>query len=142
MLHTTTSCRLFGRLTVEMPWNGCWERSIFCKGPPTLWLRVKDTFLFAKLLGTGETFIVWTSPLAFFISLLKKKKEMLCLFYKTTWIHWARVCFITNFESTAYVWEESVLACKNKIFFRYFCRTGQKNRIQWMSLVKGEEDVQ
>lgn len=70
LLHTTTSCRLFGRLTVEMPWNGRWEKSIFCKGPPTLWLRVKDTFRFDKLLGAGEIFIVWTSPLALFISSL------------------------------------------------------------------------
>lgn len=70
LLHTTTSCRLFGRLTVEMPWNGRWEKSIFCKGPPTLWLRVKDTFRFEKLLGAGEIFIVWTSPLALFISSL------------------------------------------------------------------------
>lgn len=83
MLHTTTSCRLFGRLTVEMPWNGRWEKSIFCKGPPTLWLRVKDTFRFDKLLGTGENFIVWTSPVAVFISSLKNKEEMPCLCYTT-----------------------------------------------------------
>lgn len=139
LLHTTTSCRLFGRLTVEMPGHGRWEKSIFCKGPPTLWLRVKDTFRFATLLGTGEIFILWTSPLAFFISSLKKnKEEILCLFYKTINLGRATVLSTMNFESPEYIWKESILPCKNKIFFRRFCKTDQKNRLEWMILKGGK----